>query len=58
MRGELTALHHLNSKLILALVILHVGVILFYWLWKRENLIRPMLSGWKPVKSKPADPAE
>lgn len=58
MRGELTALHHLNSKLILALVVLHVGVIAFYFLWKRENLIRPMLTGWKSVRSKSGSPAE
>ncbi|MGI9415984.1 MAG: cytochrome b/b6 domain-containing protein [Hyphomicrobiales bacterium] len=58
LRGELTALHHLNSKLILALVVLHVAVIVFYRLWKHENLVRPMITGWKAVKPKTDAPAE
>ncbi|MDO5633239.1 MAG: cytochrome b/b6 domain-containing protein [Paracoccus sp. (in: a-proteobacteria)] len=41
--------HHLGANLILILVLLHVAVVLFYRLWKRENLIRPMLTGWKWV---------
>lgn len=42
--------HHLASNLILILVILHVGAILFYRFWKREDLVRPMLTGWKRVR--------
>ncbi|MDO5614171.1 MAG: cytochrome b/b6 domain-containing protein [Paracoccus sp. (in: a-proteobacteria)] len=41
--------HHLGANLILILVLLHVAVIMFYRFWKRENLIRPMLTGWKWV---------
>ena len=44
--------HDLISNLVLALVILHVAAIVFYLLWKRENLILPMISGWKWVKRK------
>ena len=50
--GLLTWIHHLNSKLILLMVALHVGSILFYLIWKKENLIRPMITGWKWVKRK------
>jgi cytochrome b len=48
-RASLTAIHEINSRIILALVILHVGVVLFYLFWKRENLIRAMLTGNKTV---------
>jgi len=42
--------HDLLADVMVALVILHVGAILFYWLWKKENLIKPMITGWKWVR--------
>lgn len=42
--------HETGALLILLLVVLHVGVILFYRFWKRENLVGPMLTGWKMVR--------
>ena len=48
--NRLTWWHHLNADLILILVALHVGAVLFYLVWKRENLIKPMITGWKWVK--------
>jgi cytochrome b len=42
--------HHLGSDLILILVLLHLAVILFYRFWKNEDLIGPMISGWKWVR--------
>lgn len=48
--NRLTWWHHLNADFILILVVLHVGAILFYLVWKKENLIRPMITGWKWVK--------
>jgi len=48
--NRLTWWHHLNSDFILVLVVLHVGAILFYLLWKKENLVKPMITGWKWVK--------
>ncbi len=45
---RLTSLHHLNEKIILALVVLHVAAIVFYLWRKRQNLVRPMLTGDKP----------
>lgn len=55
MRGELTGLHILLSKLILAIVALHVAIIAYYWVWKRENLIKPMITGWKTVRRQDGD---
>ena len=53
---QLNGLHHLNAKILLVLVGLHFCAILFYLLWKKENLIKPMIVGWKWVKiSKPGD---
>jgi cytochrome b len=42
--------HHTLPDVILIMVILHVVVVVFYLLWKKENLIKPMLSGWKWVR--------
>ncbi|NDW54055.1 cytochrome b/b6 domain-containing protein [Aliiroseovarius sp. PrR006] len=43
-------LHYRLSLLLLALVVLHLGAILFYRFWKRENLVKPMVTGWKDVR--------
>lgn len=47
--------HHVMPVVILVLVALHVAAILFYWIWKRENLLKPMITGWKWVKQGQAD---
>ena len=49
--NRLTWWHHFIADIILILVLLHVGAILFYLVWKRENLIKPMINGFKWVKS-------
>lgn len=46
---QLSTVHRLGAKLLLALVALHVGAVLFYLLAKGENLVRPMLTGAKRV---------
>lgn len=46
----MTSIHHTTSRVILFLIATHIAAILFYWIWKRENLIKPMISGWKWVK--------
>lgn len=53
--GLLTWWHHLNAKIILVLVCLHLFAILFYLIWKKENLIKPMITGWKWVRTKKSD---
>ncbi|MGI9408419.1 MAG: cytochrome b/b6 domain-containing protein [Hyphomicrobiaceae bacterium] len=45
----LTAIHHINARIILALVGLHLFAIVWYLVWKRENLITAMITGWKTV---------
>lgn len=50
---RLTGLHHLNVKLLYALVALHLSAILFYLLGKGENLVRPMISGYKDTATAP-----
>ena len=53
---QLNGWHHLNAKILLVLVGLHLCAIFFYLLWKKENLIKPMVTGWKWVKiSKASD---
>nr|WP_319391367.1 cytochrome b/b6 domain-containing protein [uncultured Cohaesibacter sp.] len=43
-------LHEALAPLLLLLVVLHVATIAFYKIWKREDLIKPMITGWKWVK--------
>lgn len=43
-------LHETIGDVILGLVVLHLVAIAFYKLWKREDLIRPMLTGLKTVR--------
>lgn len=44
---RLTGIHRLSSNLLIALVALHIGAIAFYVRIKKENLVKPMLTGWK-----------
>ena len=48
----MTDIHHLFSEVVLVLVGLHVAAILFYLVWKRENLVTPMLHGRKWVRDR------
>ena len=43
--------HHFMAKALLVVVGLHVCAILFYLGWKRENLVLPMITGWKWVRT-------
>lgn len=43
----LTGLHKRNLYLIAALIALHLGAVFYYLLVKRDNLIRPMITGCK-----------
>ena len=43
-------LHALIAKLILFMVVVHLSAIAFYKIWKREDLVTPMINGWKLVK--------
>lgn len=43
------SLHAWLQNGLLALVVLHVGAIVFYLHVKKENLVKPMITGWKEV---------
>ncbi len=45
-----TRIHSQMAWGILALVVLHLAAILFYRVYKHEDLVRPMITGWKLVK--------
>jgi cytochrome b len=52
---RITSLHHLNEKIIIGLVILHLLAIAFYWFYHRENLIKPMFTGVKRLRGAVAE---
>lgn len=45
----LTALHHYNFNVLLALVALHVAAVFYHLIHRRENLIAPMITGYKKM---------
>lgn len=47
--SRLTTFHNWGGKVVLWLVIVHVAAVGVYLLWKRQNLVGPMLSGYKRV---------
>lgn len=46
-------LHHRIFNFLLILIALHIAAMLFYWLYKRENLIIAMITGRKRMKEQP-----
>jgi cytochrome b len=53
----LTRIHKLNQEVIIALVSIHVLAVLFYLFFKRENLVKPMITGvkqWSEAETEPA----
>ena len=48
-----TRIHHWNETVIIALVTLHVLAIVTYAVFKRDNLVRPMIVGDRPVPVAP-----
>lgn len=51
-RSKAVGLHEFGGTLILILVLMHVGMILFYRYWKHEDLVRPMVNGRKQVRDR------
>ncbi len=47
---QLTGIHHLLANFLLGLIALHIIAIGFYFFVKKDNLIKPMITGWKEVK--------
>jgi cytochrome b len=48
--GRLASWHHQIADLLLWLVGLHVVAIVFYLAIKRDNLVKPMVTGWKQAE--------
>lgn len=45
--------HELSFRVLQALVVLHVAAVLFYWAWKKTNLIGAMVTGKRTLPSDP-----
>lgn len=52
---KLTHWHHFNEKIIYVLVGLHLAAILFYWLYHKDNLVKPMITGYRAARGKVED---
>lgn len=55
---RLTGIHKLSTNLLIALVVLHIAAIAFYIRIRKENLLEPMLTGWKKVTHGEAESSE
>lgn len=51
MSDWLTGIHRLSVNLLAALIALHLGAIFFYTKVKKDNLVKPMITGWKDVQT-------
>jgi cytochrome b len=49
-------MHELGFNLILAMVAIHVLAILYYWIFKRDNLVGPMITGRRQLAEGVAAP--
>lgn len=54
--GKITGIHQLLEKVLMLLVVLHIGAIAFYARVKKHNLVKPMLTGW--VEGQGGTPAQ
>ena len=52
---RLTSIHHLNHDVVIIIVAIHVAAVLFHLIYKKENLILPMITG---IKQREGDFAE
>jgi cytochrome b len=44
---RMTGIHKLSINLLFALIALHVAAIMFYARVRKDNLVKPMITGWK-----------
>ena len=56
--SRLTSLHAILQYGLIAVVLLHAGAIAWYVKVKRDNLLKPMVTGWKDVADGEAGPAD
>lgn len=57
MAERLSTLHEANFVLLLFLIGLHLSAIAFYLFAKRENLVKPMITGFRQLPSAPENAA-
>jgi cytochrome b len=55
---RLTGLHKLSVNLLIGLIALHLAAILYYVHIRKDNLLKPMFTGWKDVKPGQGEPAK
>ena len=55
---RITGVHHLNVKLLILLIGMHLSAIVVYLVYKRENLVKPMLTGFKDAAVGPGEGAQ
>ena len=48
---QLTGLHKLNVKILYGLVALHIAAVFYHLLWRGENLVRAMFTGYKETRA-------
>jgi cytochrome b len=46
---NLTGVHKFSINALILMIVLHLGAILFYACVKKDNLVKPMITGWKDV---------
>lgn len=52
---RLSGIHELFSNVLITLVVLHIGAVIFHGRVKKDDLVKPMLTGWKEgVSGEPA----
>lgn len=51
----LTGYHKLSINVLIAMIVLHLCAIAFHALIKKDNLVKPMINGWKAIEAD--DPA-
>jgi cytochrome b len=54
---RITGIHYLNSSLLYVLIGLHLLAVAYYFFYKREDLVKPMLTGLKEGVAAPAEAA-
>jgi cytochrome b len=55
---RLTGIHKFSINFLIALIALHIAAVAFYSLVKKNNLVRPMITGWKDLRPGENDTAE
>lgn len=55
---QLTGWHHKLVNVIFVLLGLHVAAIFYYVKFKKDNLVKPMVTGWKEVDAKDHHPGK